>query len=183
MPRDYQREAAQEDGQRKLRHAWVQERIAAIHARVSTYDILRRFGVVLQHSGETRIEQFSCPFHGKDTKPSARVYPASATSPTHAWCYVCQERWDVITLWRKFNDPTVPFTRSLAEIERDYGLKTPEMPNLGDLREAIRNEEAEAVLDHLHTRVAKGTIPTASARATIQKILDKIGEKCRVASP
>src|SRR5574343_824433 len=111
MPRDFRREAEQEDSQRKLQRAWIQERVAAIRATVSAYDVLRKFGVKLHHAGENRIEQFSCPFHGKDTKPSARIYPAGPTGPSHAWCFVCQERWDAITLWRKFNDPTVPFTR------------------------------------------------------------------------
>jgi len=211
MARNYQREAEQEDVQRKLRHAWIQQRIEAIHARVSAYDILRQNGIKLQHAGESRIEQFSCPFHGKDTKPSARIYPASATGPSHAWCFVCQERWDVITLWRKFNDPTVPFTQSLAEIERAYGLHAPEMPGLGDLRESIREQETEAlldllevaerrlrgakadfdmkgyltvgsVLDRLYARITRGDIPAANARATLRKVLDKIGEKCRAAS-
>jgi hypothetical protein len=211
MPRDYRQEAEHEDVQRKLRHVWIQQRIEAIHARVTAHDLLRRFGVKLQHSGDNRMEQFCCPFHGKDNKPSARVFPPAPNSPSHCWCFVCQERWDVIALWRKFNDATVPFTQSLAEIERDYGLKAPEMPNMGALRESARDQETEAiqdllaacerrlrgakadfdmrgyltvgsVLDRLHSRVAKGTIPPATARATIRKVLDKIGEKCRAAS-
>jgi hypothetical protein len=211
MPRDFRREAEQEDSQRKLQRAWIQERVAAIRAVVSAYDVLRKFGVKLHHAGENRIEQFSCPFHGKDTKPSARIYPAGPTGPSHAWCFVCQERWDAITLWRKFNDPTVPFTRSLAEIERAYGLRAPEMPNLVDIRASIQEQEFEelqglldvverrligaredfdmrayltisSVLDKLHTRVEKGTITPEGTRVTVRKILDKIGERCRAAS-
>jgi len=36
--------------------------------------------------------QFKCPFHGQDTKPSARYYRATKS----AWCWACQKKWDVI---------------------------------------------------------------------------------------
>jgi len=58
------------------------------------------------------------------------VYPADARSPSHAWCYVCQERWDVIALWQKFNG-TEKFGQALIEIERTYHLETPEEPEGG----------------------------------------------------
>jgi hypothetical protein len=211
MPRNYRREAEQEDSQRKLQRAWIQERVEAIRAAVSAFDVLRRHGVNLQQKNDNRIEQFSCPFHGKDNKPSARIYPSSPGGPSHAWCFVCQERWDAIQLWRKFNDPTVPFTRSLAEIERAYGLRAPEMPNVIDLRESVREQELEelrrlleiaerrlvgaredfdmkgyltvgSVLDKIHTRLEKGAITPVAFRGTIHKILEKIGERCRAAS-
>ena len=211
MPRDYHKEAEQEDSQKKLRKAWVQTRVEAILNRVSAFVILRRYNAQLQQSGENRIEQISCPFHGKDNKPSARIFPASAKGPSHVWCYVCQERWDAIGLWRKYNDDTVPFTRSLMELERAYGLPTPEIPNVIDMRDAIRKQEYEelekllniaerrlfnardafdmkayltlgSVLDKLHSRFEAETLQGISFRATIRKILDKIGDRCRVAS-
>ena len=211
MARDFLREAEQEDSQQKLQKAWIRSRVEAIQARVSAYDILRRFGVDLKHKGDDRIEQFSCPFHGKDTKPSARVYPASSKGPSHSWCFVCQERWDVVTLWRKFTDPTTPFTRALLEIERAYGIKAPEMPNVIDLRASVQEQEMEelknllsiaerrlvgareyfdfrayltvgSVLDKLYYRLNHDTVKVDTFRATVRKVLDKIGEKCRVAS-
>jgi len=36
--------------------------------------------------------QLRCPFHGKDNKPSARLYKATNT----CYCWVCQKRWNGI---------------------------------------------------------------------------------------
>ena len=101
--------------------------MATIHQRVSAHDVLRHGGVDLQGDGE---EQFSCPFHGADNKPSARVYPESARSHSHAWCFVCQERWDVISLWKKFNpgEDSKTFSRVVLEIEQAFGIAPSEMP-------------------------------------------------------
>lgn len=107
---------------------WFRQRIAAIHERITAYDVLRRHGVELSQSGDDREEQFSCPFHGADNKPSARVYPSRDDSPSHAWCFVCQEpRWDAIGLWRKFNN--VSLGQALYRLERELDLETPEAPN------------------------------------------------------
>ena len=110
----------------QLRKDWYQQRVEGIHRKVSAYDVLRRNGVQLDGS-DGRELQFSCTFHGVDRKPSARVYPESARGPSHAWCYVCQERWDAISLWMKFHNVT--FSQALAELERSYGVSPPPMPD------------------------------------------------------
>jgi hypothetical protein len=129
MFRDMEREAAQERVVSEARRAWIRKRIDNIHSHVTAYDVLRQGGVELYKS-EGEEEQFSCPFHGEDRKPSARVYPADGDRPSHAWCFVCREKnWDAIGLWRKFNggeDKT--FGQVLSEIERSYGLSTPDLP-------------------------------------------------------
>jgi len=128
MPQDFQQEAQRKSVNERLWQQWIQERVAAIHQRVSAYEVLVHHGVNLR-SGGTREEQFSCPFHGQDRKPSARVYPEDARSPSHAWCFVCQERWDSIAIWRKFNGgEDKPFSRALMEMEQAYGLETPKLP-------------------------------------------------------
>lgn len=107
---------------------WYRQRAAAIHERITAYEILRRNGVDLAQAGEEREEQFSCPFHGEDRKPSARIYPARANNPSHVWCFVCQESgWDAIGLWKKFNNLT--FGQALARLERECDLPTPEAPD------------------------------------------------------
>jgi hypothetical protein len=106
---------------------WFRQRIAAIHTRVTAYDVLRRHGVGLTQGGEDREEQISCPFHGEDKKPSARIYPERPENPSHVWCFVCQESgWDAIGLWRKFNNLT--FGQAVGRLEREFGLETPEVP-------------------------------------------------------
>lgn len=111
----------------ELQKEWYRQRVAAIHARVTAYDVLRSHGVDLSQAADDREEQFSCPFHGEDKKPSARVYPEREDNPSHVWCYVCQEPgWDAIGLWKKFNNQT--FGQSLSALERTHGMPTPEAP-------------------------------------------------------
>jgi hypothetical protein len=120
--------AEKEELQRRLLKEWIQGRIANIHERVTIYDVLRKQGVSLEY--EDRPSQFSCPVHGRDTNPSARAYPSSGGSPSHAWCFVCQERWDAISLWKRlYGSPEKKFTTILTEIEVAFSLERPEFPD------------------------------------------------------
>lgn len=128
MARDYQKEARQESLAQQARRLWIQQRVEQIHSRVTAFDVLRQNGVSIRQDNSP--EQISCPFHGLDRRPSARIFPADARSPSHVWCYFCQKRWDAIGLWRMFNGgpENMPFTQALTLIERAYGLETPAMP-------------------------------------------------------
>ncbi|MCW4026127.1 MAG: CHC2 zinc finger domain-containing protein, partial [Candidatus Bathyarchaeota archaeon] len=44
--------------------------------------------------------QISCPFHGPDSAPSARVFPASNSM----YCWACNKSWDVIDYWTEINE-------------------------------------------------------------------------------
>ncbi len=204
--RDYQKEAEREiQGQESARR-WVKARIEVIHERVTAHDVLRRFGVNLRY-GEDHEEQFSCPFHGQDNKPSARVYPASVRGPSHAWCFVCQERWDVLGLWKKFTNFEGRFTRLLSDIEREYGIIPPDSPPIDDgddgqdeeLLEVLRLFDIcerrlkgakrafdmrgflviSSILDRLYYQLESGGTPYEQLKAVLGKVLDKIGEKVR----
>jgi hypothetical protein len=126
--RPYKHETFQENESRSAIFRWLQARAGTIRDRVSAHDILRRNGVKLRYSSGDREESFSCPFHGVDTHPSARVYPSTATGASHVWCFVCQEHWDVIKLWQKFSGAEHKFSRSLYEIERTFGITVSERP-------------------------------------------------------
>lgn len=127
MASKYEQEAQQESANQRILREWIQQRIALIHEKISIYDVLRKNGIVLEY--EDRPTQFSCPFHGQDKKPSARAYPDSGSGPSHAWCFVCQERWDVISIWRKFTGSEKKFTRILTEIEQSFALDQPAFPD------------------------------------------------------
>jgi hypothetical protein len=127
--------------------AWYAIRIKAIHAKASAHDLLRRHGVQFKNTGD-REEQFSCPFHGKDTNPSARIYPESPNSPSHVWCFVCRERWDVIALWKKFYGADKKFHGLLRDIERYYGIVTPPVPE-GAYETVVDDTDSQA-FDHLY---------------------------------
>jgi hypothetical protein len=142
------------DAVRRLRWEWYRQRIEQVHHRVTAYDLLRRNGISIRQSSDTRAEQVSCPFHGQDRKPSARVYPDTTDSPSHVWCYVCRKRWDVIGLQMEFSG--CKFSQALAELERGYGIVPPEMPegvrdNTDEPDEAV--EEFQAIYDVCERRI------------------------------
>lgn len=204
--RDFEGEARRETERDEASKRWVQARIDAIRKNVTAHDVLRRFGAKLRQSGSDREEQISCPFHGTDRHPSCRIYPETVRGPSHAWCFVCQERWDAIGLWRKFATHETKFTRILGEMERAFGIIPPEAPpieiedeedpellemdQLFDVCEKRLRGAREsfdmkgfltlgAVLDRLYYQVEEGRMKPAQAKPVLQKVLDKIGEKVR----
>lgn len=207
MDRDFQHEAEQELHHGGSVRAWMQLRIDAIHDRVTAHEVLRQFGVKLRYHGSEHEEQFSCPFHGKDNKPSARVFPARDGKPSGVWCFVCQERWDSIALWRKFTDESLPFRQTLASMERDYGIPVPEAPRMAQDRTAKPNipeghqkllDACEArlraskqsfeprahltlgvLLDRIRVQMESHALPLPEAEKRLRAILDKIGERVR----
>lgn len=133
-----------EHGQRAARHEWNRRRLANIHRHVSAADVLARHGVSLQRNG-TQAEQISCPFHGDDRRPSAKYFPEESDSRSHVWCFVCHERWDAVTLWKRFTG-TEKFREVLWQMERAFGVTPPE---------GIELPEAEAPYDPLVDEVAQ----------------------------
>lgn len=116
--RDYKKEALHDVLRQQTYRRWIQERIQRLHETVQAHDVLRHFGVDV----DDREMQISCPFHGADKKPSARVYMRNGERHSHVWCFVCQEPWDCIALWRKFMADDAPFTRALWQMEQAFGL-------------------------------------------------------------
>lgn len=156
---------------------WFRRRVEAIHDKVTAYDVLRHNGIELQQANDDTPEQISCPFHGKDTKPSARVYPEEGDSRSHVWCYVCQETgWDAIGLWRKFNGGDMSFSAALTGIEKVFGLETPPIPRGFDdgPSEAHKPPEDEGLeaYKQLYLSCERRLL---SCRGTYQKLGDMYG--------
>lgn len=206
MAGQYEAEARREIEQQEGFKRWIADRIDVIHRTVTAADVLRRNGVKLRYSGQ-RPEQLFCPFHGNTKTPAARFHPADARKPDHVWCFVCNEQWDAISLFKRFGNHTEKFSGLLRIIEREYGIIPPEAPSSAPEDNAAEHELAEAismldicerrllgarnafdmrgylivgsVLDKLAHGFGEGSLPLAKARETMQKILDKIGEKRR----
>jgi len=187
--------------------AWIAERVATIRQSITAHDVLARNGIRLKYGG--REEQISCPFHGRDTKPSARVYEASARSPSHVWCFVCQEHWDVISLWKKFDGrDDLKFAAVLRDIEAAYNIVPPPMPDGASDRELepdpltvevtqmydacehrLKNSKRYfemrdflklgIVLDRLTLQLNERRVSNEKAKEVLRQVLDKIGERVR----
>lgn len=207
MTPDFHADAVREAQQSAAYRQWVGMRVEVLHSKVQPEDVLTRYGVKLRFGGN-RPEQFSCPFHGKDNKPSTRYYPAEGRKPAAVWCFVCQERWDSITLFKKFEQLEVPFTRLITMMERAFGLPTPEMPKEAHLvshpqenTEVLKLFEVcekrlksartyfkldgylkvGSVLDRLQHQLQHGKQDPAKALMVLRQVLNKIGEKERAA--
>ena len=89
-----------------------------IRAEVPIVDVLYDYGYRVHPDGEDREQQFSCDLHGNgmDTKPSARVYPESASFH----CFACGRSRDAITLVREKEG--VEFWQAVKMLEAKYGL-------------------------------------------------------------
>jgi hypothetical protein len=120
----------------EVQKQWYKSRVEAILSSISVYDILRHQGAHLSQVSDDREEQISCPFHGADNKPSARVYPEQPDNPSHVWCYVCQvPGWDAIGLWREYQGgkESCTFSQALFSLEKEFNLETPDMPTASSL--------------------------------------------------
>jgi hypothetical protein len=184
---------------------WIQDRAEVVHSTVSVHDVLRHFGVKLRYPGSTHEEQISCPFHGKDVKPSCRIYPQDSQSPSHTWCFTCQEWLDAVGVWKKFRG-LEKFTHALSEIEKAYGIKPPEAPLVARRKQAAEEGEevmalyeaverrlfsckksftlkgyltVGSILDRIRTKLEERSIDYKTARTVLQQVLAKIGEKER----
>lgn len=172
MPRDFEGEARQETASHEAWREWTRQRIENIHQHVTTHDVLRQGGVELSQGSSDDEEQFRCPFHGVDHKPSARVYPEDGRSKSHAWCFVCQERWDVISLWRRFHGgEDKSFTRVLTEIEQEFSLTAPPMPS-GAVSSSPKVDEALEAFDNLYEACERRL---RAAKPAYQQLDDMVG--------
>jgi len=103
-----------------------------IREEIPIVQVLADYGYAVFPEGGDREQQFSCDLHGDghDTKPSARVYPDSASF----YCFACGQTRDAITLVREKEG--VGFGDALKMLEARYGL--PALPwEAGDSWESL----------------------------------------------
>lgn len=200
----FENEARRELEKSESYQRWIRARIDTIHSRVSAADVLRSNGVRLRYGG-SKPEQVFCPFHGNTRTMAARYHPEEGQSKAGIWCFVCNERWDVIGLWKKFHGYEGSFGGLLRSIEREYGIEPPEAPPASFEEEAAEDYElaqlfeacerrlrsakraftlesfltVSSLLEKLYFRVEKGGITLGQAKDILRKALDKIGQKER----
>lgn len=73
------------------------DEINEIKSRVPILDLISLFEINVRSSfGNER--QCSCPFHGEDKHPSARIY----VKTNSMYCFTCKKSYDVIDIIREF---------------------------------------------------------------------------------
>jgi hypothetical protein len=174
------REAFQESEKSEVLSTWFRNRMDALRESVSAHDVLRYFHVSLHYEGSGHQEQISCPFHGNDRRPSARVYPQEGTSSSGLYCYVCRKRWDIVGLWKEFSgDPTMRFTYAISGLESAFGIIVPDAPSFEDLERdngpSQRALEVAEVVNVCERRLRQGKSSfEMAAFFTIGRLLDQL---------
>lgn len=90
-----------------------------IKQHVSLGELLRIDGRITNSQEE---EQFACNFHGVDRKKSARYYRITDT----AYCWVCKEKWDVISYVRRKEG--MGFGEAINHLVKEYSIDTSVLP-------------------------------------------------------
>ena len=98
------------------------ELIDLIKDEVSIYDLFDQAQPPIKYITREKESQASCPFHGRDTKKSLRVYPQTNS----AYCFTCAQSWDVIDFWAQINewwkDGRLDSGRAIHDLSKRYDL-------------------------------------------------------------
>lgn len=97
--------------------------IDRLNEEISIYDLFDLASPRVKYSTRLKPCQISCPFHGKDAHPSARVYPDTNSFR----CFVCSKSWDVVGFWAEVNqyvksDNSVDISRAIDELCTRYNI-------------------------------------------------------------
>ena len=91
--------------------------------------------------------QFRCPFHGKDNKPSARLYKETKS----IFCWVCHKTWDVITFIR--DKENISYKAAMGFIIRKYKVDTSSIPD-GPSIDLTKHHSSISEIDKLMPAIA-----------------------------
>lgn len=97
----------------------VRDNIAAVKTAVKMVDLLKFHGIVVPADTQT---QLSCPFHGADAHPSARVY----SDTNSLFCWTCHKVWDVISAEMEFTG--LPLVEAVQELVVRFKVAVEEQP-------------------------------------------------------
>jgi hypothetical protein len=93
---------------------------ARIAENITLGDLLVRDGKI---TGSLSEEQFSCSFHGRDLKKSARYYRETDSS----YCWTCKKRWDIFSYLEQKEAMT--FGQALEYLVKFYNIPTRDLPD------------------------------------------------------
>jgi hypothetical protein len=131
--------------------------------QVKLADVMVAYGVHFLYNPKVADEvQLKCPFHGKDNKPSARLYNATNT----CYCWVCRKAWDVVSF--TMEKEGLPFSEALKFLINKHGVDTSSIPeDLVLKQEAPVISDIEVKMKFLHTNILalRGKVPLEKYRA------------------
>ena len=128
-----------------------------IRQEIDVYDVMMRLG---EWDGPKVTKQVKCDFHGKDTKPSARVYADSGIM----WCFACaNHRYDAVRY--TMSHEGIGMREALWKIQKwfDIEVKKEEKTFLDDINSILEGKAKteKDPLDVVEKRMVemKGKLP------------------------
>lgn len=92
--------------------------------KVDFGDLMISYGVDLKYDHHVMDEiQIKCPFHGKDTKPSARFYGKTKT----CFCWVCRKSWDAVNF--VMEKENMGFIQAIRYLLNRFRIDTSSIPD------------------------------------------------------
>lgn len=92
--------------------------------KVDLMQIMIHYGVDFVYSPKGVQEaQYRCPFHGRDNKPSARLYRETKS----CWCWKCHKMWNVIDFVR--DKENLGYVQAILFLIGKYRLDTSSIPD------------------------------------------------------
>lgn len=90
--------------------------------------VMLSYGVDFVYSPQGLPEvQFRCPFHGKDDKPSARLYKETKS----CYCWVCRKKWDVVSFIQEMEQKR--YSEVISFIINKYHVDLSRIPDEPDI--------------------------------------------------
>jgi len=130
----------------------AEERAVRIHEQIDIAAVLSDLGYEVRPDADYREQQFPCDLHGDglDSKPSARVYPETASF----YCFACMKSRDAIDTYQEKFD--LSFSQACSKLEQQYGL--PPLPWHDD-EDALDPNEVVAASQYRQTfEIASGRV-------------------------
>lgn len=144
---------------------WALRRQAhAISSQLDIFTVFKHF--TGKHLKGKRTQQVSCPFHGQDIKPSARLYHDT----NKMYCYVCNKVWDIIGVSKTFLESDA--TMAIQYLVKEFSLAVPE-----SIEDIPKQEPVRSSYDDYQELAAtiKTVVKEPRGRATMLAILDVAG--------
>jgi len=97
--------------------------IERINEEVSIYDLFDIADPPVKYLTKVKPSQISCPFHGQDNRPSARVYPDTNSFR----CFFCSKSWNPVSFWAEDNqwfrdDDKLDIGRAIEDLSSRYNI-------------------------------------------------------------
>lgn len=118
----------------------MRDRILNIKDRINMTDLLSRLDL-LPYSGAAEEFQMRCPFHGQDSKPSARIYRNALFK-----CFACGVAYDIVSFYSEFKK--VGLKDACYLLEKEFGVEwdhTESGPNVSPKSRSVENPTARQV--------------------------------------